>query len=200
MRRWVFLTSAAIALGLSSWIAEVGAQVQVRQARPEEARLPGPANEIEPPMLLDLLLVGDGEHKLYLVVLALYMSRVIRETADYKCRGITVTGVMLRKTKPNRKGAMTLVVMPMLMTDNRRDSVDLQVSLINGDRVVASDRDEITVGVTASQIMAFGVGAVIAPDRDTSKEFVFNFASEEDFRQQLGGEGALLRVVVTLLD
>jgi hypothetical protein len=195
-----FLTAAALVLGLSSGVLEVDAQVEVRQARPEETRLPGQANEIEPPMLLDVPLVGDGQHKPHIVDLIPNMSRVIRDTAAYKCRGITVTGILLRKTKPSRKGAMKLVVMPMLMTDNRRDSVDIQVSLINGDRVVATARDEVTVGLTAGQVITGGVFAIANPDRNASKEFTFDFESEEEFRRQLGGDGALLRVVVTPLE
>lgn len=195
--RWLMVMATSMVLLEGAIVAD--AQVTARQARPEEERLLGP-NEIEPPMLLEVPLVGDGENKPHLVDLPPNTSRMVRDTAAYKCRGITVSGIVLRKTKPNRKGAMDLVVMPMLMTDNRRDSVDLQVSLVNGDRVIATAQEEVTVGVTAGQVMAVGVLAVVSPDRDASEEFVFSFKSEEAFRQELGGDRALLRLVVTPLE
>jgi hypothetical protein len=116
------------------------AQVEARQATPEEVKKTAPATqtEVPSPMLLEVPLAGNGTPaKPHVVDLPKDRTRVIKDTAAYVCDQMTVQSVSIRK-RPAKKGRIELVVVPTLRTEYYRQKVDVAVALMNGEREIRS--------------------------------------------------------------
>lgn len=179
----------------------VSAQIEARQATPEEAKTRPPQTELPSPMLLEVPLTGNGTaSKPHVVDLPTDRTRLIRDTAAYVCDKLTVENVSIRKRK-GRKGKVELVVAPSLRTEHYRQKASLAVTLLNGDQEVKTFRQkEMVLGFSAGDIIGGGALGAANPDKTHSEEIVWEFASEEDLRTQIGGPEAKLRIVVGIIE
>jgi len=178
------------------------AQVEARQATPEEVKKTAPATqtEVPSPMLLEVPLAGNGTPaKPHVVDLPKDRTRLIKDTAAYVCDQMTVQSVSIRK-RPAKKGRIELVVVPTLRTEYYRQKVDVAVALMDGEREIRSWKNQLVLGLSAGDIISGGALGAANPDKAESPEIVWSFDSEEQMREQIGSPGSKLRIVVGIVE
>lgn len=129
-----------------------GAQVEARQATPEEtAKMEkGPAAssdvEVPNPMLLEIPLTArPGRRAVW--DLEKGQSWVATETRRFVCDRARVPTVLVRRTE-HRKGVMKLRIEPSITSEWYRQDIDLTIVLEGGDGTVLGKKfwDDLTLG------------------------------------------------------
>jgi hypothetical protein len=149
-------------------------------------------------MLLEVPLAGDGTaRKPHVVDLPPDRTRVIKETAHFVCDQLTVRQVGLKK-RLGRRGSVSIVVAPTLQTEYFRQKARLAVSLISDGKIVKSWQDNLTLGLTAADVIGGGALGMASPKKSRTPEAVFEFVSEEELHRLVGGPDAKVRLVVEI--
>ena len=178
----------------------LGAQVEVRQAKPEDLSAPGTQGDqkVPSPMLIDLSLGakvdGKVERKPFNEI-QFGQARTFWETRKYVCDKARVVRVQVTKRK-GRRGTVEIEVAPTLSTEWYRQDVDLTISLISdGKDLDRKTWDDLTIGSDDNAANKLGCWVCGASSSKTPKA-VFTF-KEAEFNALFGEERApLVRVIV----
>jgi hypothetical protein len=178
------------------------AQVEVRQAKPEDLAAPGTESdqEVANPMLLELPLGARVDGKVQrkpMNEVSFGQTRTFWETKRYVCDKARVARVQVTK-RQGKRGTIELEVSPTLSTDWYRQDIDLTVALVSdGKEIDRKTWDDLTIGSDKNAANKMGC-LVCGASSSKSPKAVFKL-KEEEFAAMFGDERApAVRVIVNI--
>lgn len=190
----VFFRIAATTLMMASRVlaAQEPSQPIARHQEPSEARTR--YHEIVSPMLIEVSLGATPKRKSLQDV----QAWVATETRAYVCQQARVRAIEVRKEE--RRGKVTLHVLSSLVTEQRRQDMDVTVSVVSDSKEIRTKSwESLTVGDDNSLANRSGttIGAFLASTSKTPQAD-FEFTSQE-FAALFGPERApSVRVVIKI--
>jgi hypothetical protein len=156
--------------------------------------------EIEPPMLLEVSMGATDTRKSVKDMDSMH-AWVTKETGAYACKGARVR--LVQVWKEEHHGKVQLRVLPDIMSDARRQDVDVVVAIVSSGKVVAQTGwKDLTVGddnSTANKLAPLYPIAGAFGSSSKSPEARFEFP-EQAFAAMFEGGAPSVRVILTPKD